>query len=129
MHKDYSTYSLDELYDVEEHIDQDAYPDRYQLLLEQIKLKESVSPKPNPAAKTPEIVKKPKTISSRIISIFFVAAFLIYSLVNGQIGAKGKVLSITESPEVFWGIITMLISFVFYDLFKIYKIKSGVKDT
>jgi len=129
LNQDYSKYSLDELYDVEHHIDQNAYPDRYQLLLEQIKLKESVSAKPKPIIKTPEIEKKPETISSRIISIVFVAAFLIYSLVSGQIGAKGKVLSVTESPEFFWGIITMLVSFILYDLFKIYKIKNGVKDT
>ena len=129
MHQDYSKYSLDELYDVEEHIDQDTYPERYQLILEQIRLKESVSAKPKPETKPLEIDKKPETISSRIISIIFVAAFLLYSLVSGQIGAKGKVLSVTESPEFYWGIITMLVSFILYDLFKIYKIKNGVKDT
>ena len=131
MHQDYSKYSLNELYDVEEHIERDAYPERYQLILEQIRLKESVSSKSvnaTQSAETPDIVAKPKSISSRIISIIFVAAFLIYSLISGQIGAKGKVLSVTESPEVFWGIIIMLVLFIFYDLFKIYKIKNGAKD-
>ncbi|OBT10412.1 hypothetical protein A9267_05910 [Shewanella sp. UCD-FRSSP16_17] len=132
MHQDYSKYSLDELYDVEEHIDQDTYPKRYQLILEQIRLKESITPEPLPSAeptKADEVEAKPKSISSRIISIIFVAAFLIYSLVSGQIGAKGKVLSVTESPEVYWGIVIMLVSFILYDLFKIYRIKNGVKDT
>ncbi|KXJ54355.1 hypothetical protein [Cognaticolwellia aestuarii] len=132
MHQDYSKYSLDELYDVEEHIDQDSYPERYQLILEQIRLKESINAEPLASAeltKAPEVKAKPKSISNRVISIIFVAAFLVYSLISGQVGAKGKVLSVTESPEVYWGIVIMLVSFILYDLFKIYRIKNGVKDT
>jgi hypothetical protein len=49
MNPDYKRYSLIELYDVKDNIDYELYPERYNLLLLEIKLREAnleAEPKP-----------------------------------------------------------------------------------
>jgi len=41
MNKDYSEYSLEELYEIKENVNRDLYPDRYIAVKEQIEIRES----------------------------------------------------------------------------------------
>jgi hypothetical protein len=60
MKPDYKSYSLEELYDVKDHIDKDKYPERYQALLHEIALREAAVP-------TSEVIKPKRKHSNTAI--------------------------------------------------------------
>jgi hypothetical protein len=99
---DYQSYTLEELYDVEENIDKEAYPERYKDLLHELKLREDAKPQ----IEVKEETKKPKrkrsnkekiTTSSLILAA--AAACLYYGYIPGKHGG----LSMEEDPYFFWG--------------------------
>ena len=123
MKPDYSSYSLEELYDVKDHIDKDKYPERYQELLHEIALREAAVP-------TSEVIKperksnnKEKIITS---AFFFMAA--IACIYYRKIPLKhGGELSMDNQPFLFWFTLLVLVSLAVYPLLTLETkhIKSG----
>jgi hypothetical protein len=112
MKPDYKSYSLEELYDVKDHIDKDKYPERYQELLHEIALREAAVP-------TSEVIK-PKRKRSNIEKIitsafFFIAA--IACIYYGKIPLKhGRELSMDNQPFLFWVTLLILVSLALHQL-------------
>jgi len=123
MFRDYSKYTLDELYDIEAHIDRDSYPDRYELVVEQIRIKE---PKPSVSGsvKSDDVNSKeehPVPVAGSIASSLFVCLVLAYGLARGEFGSGDRVISIYDNPDLYWGMIVFFVLLLMYELFGLYK--------
>ncbi len=123
MKPDYKSYSLEELYDVKDHIDKDKYPERYQALLHEIALREAAKP-------TSEVIKPERKSSNKekIISsaIFFMAA--VACIYYGKIPLKhNRELSMDNQPFLFWLSLLVLVGLAVYQLLTLETkhIKSG----
>jgi len=131
MKVDYCSYTLEELYDVHENIDKDAYPERYKELL-----KELASREKEEAAKEPdeaEEIKKPKrkrTNKEKIITSSFVLIAAAACLYFGEIPGKHGGLSIDDDPIAFWITMIFCVGLAVYQLLTLEpNAESSVNDT
>jgi len=106
MKPDYKSYSLEELHEVNERIDKDKYPERYQALLHEIALREAAVP-------TSEVIKPERKSSNKekiIISAFFFMA-AVACIYYGKIPLKhNRELSMDNQPFLFWLILLVIVS-------------------
>ncbi|MFB2726113.1 hypothetical protein ACE02H_01390 [Shewanella mangrovisoli] len=128
MEVDYTKYSLSELRDCREHIDERAYPERVKLIEEQIALR----------LKKGDIKNAPREMSEKeyknfqwawgnlVLSLFF--AFLaINGVQTGSIGNAAKIgnYKVADSPFEFWLVITILVLLSLHRLYKSIKCFGG----
>lgn len=112
MDPDYKTYTLSELYDVKRNIDRERYPQRYELLLTEIKLKEKFADQETKPEKLSE--KDKATINKVILTIgaLFCSLELIYAFINGYIKLKGEIYHLSTNPQGFYIIVLLYIIFI-----------------
>lgn len=102
MKPDYQSYTLEELYDVKVNIDKEAYPERYENLLIEIKLREEAAPKVmQKATKT----KRKRTNNEKIVTSSFLLIVAIAVFYFEYIPGKHGGISMKEDPFFFWGIL------------------------
>ena len=95
MQPDFSKYTLVELLDIEKHIDKDAYPDRYKIVFELIKIKENDPDEIEVIKVSDESFKV--HLNLIFIAIFWLSAF--YYIFTGEF--KLKSYSATYESEPF----------------------------
>jgi len=129
MNPDYKKYTLIELYDVRENIDKELYPERFELLIKEINLREQ-----NPE-KEPEPSKlddKDKVSILKVImggcAIYFLWA-LINAFINDTIRSKsGYLYHLSEQPQGFYTVVFFHVVFVIVSLYIVFK-DLGKKNT
>lgn len=111
MNPDYTKYSLVELYDVKGNIDSKRYPERYDLLLNEIRKREKNPEKePEPQKRN----KKDKTYIAKFIALLCIP-FFSWQLMNaykyGLIHSKNdRILHLDSDPMGFY--VVVLIHFI-----------------
>ena len=85
MQPNYSTYTLDELIDVESHIDKVIYPERYKQVCEQITLKQN-DPK---VADEIKLNGKVAKVNRLLYLVAFFWFFAFFTLLTGEFRIKG----------------------------------------
>ncbi|MDR8525584.1 hypothetical protein [Shewanella fidelis] len=118
---DYKQYSLSELHDVKEHIDKEAYPDRYRLLIEEIELRKQL---PEPKAESRVFSKTEKVFILKSVMLL-VAVFLSHSLFKayktGGITARGgDEYYLATNPMGFYFIVVFHGLFLFYAIYFVF---------
>ncbi len=98
MQLDFSKYTLKELLDIERNIDKDAYPERYEIVCELIKVKET-----DPVEiESMELKEK----SSKIHRVLYVVAlfwfFAFYSIIKGEFSLKSYTATFANEPLAFF---------------------------
>jgi|TARA_B110000908_G_scaffold167557_1_gene220694 hypothetical protein len=98
----YSNYTLEELYDVLEHIDHDSYPER----VEKIKGIIQIKMKDEPAIKE----SKKFTLKEKyLFSVSILSLLIIATLFLGLIPMKGlSWITKEEAPLYYWGVVSGL---------------------
>ncbi|MGI2172692.1 hypothetical protein [Shewanella ulleungensis] len=111
MDVDYTKYTLSELRDCREHIDENAYPERVKIIEEQI----DIRIKNGDFKKSPKKMTKKESEATQWawgnLFLSFVFAFLAISGVSkGSIGNAAKMgnYNLTEDPIGFWVVILIL---------------------
>ena len=113
----YSNYSLEELYDVLEHIDHDRYPDRVKKINESIQIKAKEKPVKN---KSKKLTEKDKCLYSLLILI----AILITTLVLGFLPMKGFTwVNKDQEPIYFWSVVSGFSIWTLFYINKYIKVK------
>ena len=129
MNPDYKKYTLIELYDVKDNIDKDLYPERYELLLSVIKIKEQNpgdEPKPSKLNEKDK-VSILKAVMALCASYFAIA--LINAFVNGTIRSKGGyIYHLSAQPQGFYNLVLLHILFLIAALCIVF-IDFGKKNT
>ena len=108
MNPDYQSYTEDELLDAFEHIDKDAWPDRYAEIKKHLQkfsgedkentVSNSINSKASGKSWWRKIdFNKPK---EKVITFGF-ALWTLYILFTGQISAKNSDISFDESPKIY----------------------------
>ena len=106
MIPDYTKYSIVELYDVKDNIDSERYPERYDLLLNEIRKREQNPEKePEPV----KINKKDKAYISKFIALLCIP-FFSWQLINaykyGLIHSKNdQVYHLNTEPMSFYVVV------------------------
>ena len=113
----YSNYSLEELYDVLEHIDHDRYPDRVKKINESIQIKAKEKPVKN---KSKKLTEKDKCLYPLLILI----AILITTLVLGFLPMKGFTwVNKEQEPIYFWSVVSGFSIWALFYINKYIKVK------
>jgi hypothetical protein len=98
----YSNYTLEELYDVLEHIDHERYPERVKKIKEIIQVK----------AKNEPTIKKGKKFTSKekyLFSMSILSLIIIATLLLGLIPMKGlSWITKEETPLYYWAVVSGL---------------------
>ena len=110
------------MYDVKQNIDKKLYPQRYELLLAQISLKEQTPEKePEPS----KLSDKSKALILKVIMAMFAIFFslgLINAFTSGSIKAKGgQVYYLATNPKGFYFIVFLHIIFLITALYITFK--------
>jgi hypothetical protein len=111
MNIDYKKYTLAELYDVRDNIDQDMYPERYQTLLAELKFREENDIE---EAELTESYKSDKSILGIVLLIllsFYSLWTLITAFIDGSIKWKRIEYSLAKQPEGFYILVALHIVF------------------
>ena len=115
MTPDYENYSLDQLIDVRDHINKEAYPDRYELILSELEKRQALI-----AATTKDIIATapPEKVETQfglivtrhtlhqliVIKIFFAliliffAALFYKGFMMQEVTSKGRLFTLSDSP-------------------------------
>ncbi|MFT4900155.1 MAG: hypothetical protein ACI9U0_001956 [Flavobacteriales bacterium] len=106
MNPDYTKYALVELYDVKDNIDSERYPERYDLLLNEIRKREK-NPEKEPEPQ--ELSKQDKAYIARFIA-FLCIPLLSWQLINaykyGSINYKNdQVYHLSTQPADFYVVV------------------------
>jgi hypothetical protein len=106
MNPDYTKYALVELYDVKDNIDSERYPERYDLLLNEIRKREK-NPEKEPEPQ--KLNKKDKAYITRFIALLCIP-FFSWQLINaykyGVIHSKNdRVLHLDSDPTGFYVVV------------------------
>lgn len=121
MNPDYQSYTQDELLDALEHIDKDAWPDRYAEIKIHLQ-KFADEAKENAVSNSKKGEKswwrkidfnKPK---EKIITLGF-TLWTLYILFNGQISAKNSDISFDESPKTYVFFVAFFIAILGWRLY------------
>ncbi|MGJ8680950.1 hypothetical protein [Paraglaciecola sp.] len=118
----FSNYSLEELYDVLEHIDRDKYPERVNGVKEAIKSKEQMN-------ETKEnTVKKQLSPREKYRNTFLIQILILTSvLIAGFLPMKGfDWITSEDEPQLYWGVVVV---FSIWTIFYINKFKNAKVDT
>ncbi|MCW8834049.1 MAG: hypothetical protein OQK09_16775 [Colwellia sp.] len=103
MNPDYTKYTLVELYDVKDNIDNESYPERYASLLNEIRKRE-MTPEKEPEPQKPN--KKNKAYIARFIMLLCIPFFswqLINAYKHGSIHFKNDhVYHLSAQPTAFY---------------------------
>jgi hypothetical protein len=106
MNPDYTKYALVELYDVKDNIDSERYPERYDLLLNEIRKREK-NPENEPEPQ--KLNKKDKAYIARFIALLCIP-FFSWQLINaykyGLIHSKNdQVYYLSTQPTGFYVVV------------------------
>ena len=106
MNPDYTKYALVELYDVKDNIDSERYPERYDLLLNEIRKREK-NPEKEPEPQ--KLNKKDKAYIARFIALLCIPFFswqLINAYKHGLIHFKNdQVYHLNTQPMGFYVVV------------------------
>ena len=131
MNPDYMKYTLVELYDVQNNIDSELYPERYDLLLNEIRKREIIPEKePEPQKLVNE---KDKTYLKRFLA-FLCIPFFSWQLINaykyGVIHSKNDhVLHLNSEPIGFYVVVLIHASCLVIALCTVFKGFGGKNST
>ena len=118
MNPDYKKYTLIELYDVQENIDRECYPERYNILLHEIELREKNS---ESKVESNELTEKDKASISRVLLIISFPYFswsLIHAYRYESIWYKhDKEYFLSSNPEGFYIIVSIYIALLVASLY------------
>ncbi len=104
-HPDYSTYSISELYDASATVDKYKFPDRYELIKEEIKKKKEEE------KRKVEIIPETKEESSSVNPVDFSRFISWYQIVNGSLGLLIIIISLfTSTEQILSGLISSIVS-------------------
>ncbi|WP_192021609.1 hypothetical protein [Shewanella sp. WPAGA9] len=121
MDIDYTKYTKAELEDCLENIDREKYPERLQLIQEQLELSiENGDIKVIQKVRTKKEDKEFKWACSNLFLALIFALLAYTGLSKGSIGNAAKIgnYSLEESPFEFWFVVCLLFTF---SIFKFYK--------
>lgn len=124
---DFKNYSLDELKDVEQNINQDLYPERYNRITKELSNRgvQVLSPEPikqvlDDVEDVDEEVKPPPSKKKRITWILSSTLLVIFFLLAGEIiGRNGDSLTPENDPILYWSVIAFGICNVLYNVYKV----------
>ena len=107
MNPDYTKYTLVELYDVKDNIDKECYPERYDLLLNEIRKREK-NPENEPEPR--KLINKKDKAYLKIFLMFLCIPFFSWQLINaykyGVIHSKNDhVLHLNSDPIGFYVVV------------------------
>ncbi|MBA6290197.1 hypothetical protein [Colwellia sp. MB3u-4] len=107
MNPDYTKYTLVELYDVKDNIDKECYPERYDLLLNEIRKREK-NPENKPEPR--KLINKKDKAYLKIFLMFLCIPFFSWQLINaykyGVIHSKNDhVLHLNSDPIGFYVVV------------------------
>lgn len=119
MNIDYDSYSVDELEDVLENIDKEAWPDRYEKAKASLKHKRILEAQNNIEATSKDEKSQIDFNSSKqkLITIILVL-FIAFIIVTGEIPAKSTVITYDESPGHFVFFVLSMFSFFIWRIIK-----------
>ena len=107
MNPDYTKYTLVELYDVKDNIDKECYPERYDLLLNEIRKREK---NPENEPKPRKLINKKDKAYLKIFLMFLCIPFFSWQLINaykyGVIHSRNDhVLHLNSDPIGFYVVV------------------------
>lgn len=98
MQPNFSKYTLEELLDIERNIDRDAYPERYEIVCELIKVKET-----DPVEiESMELKEKSFKIHRVLYVVAFFWFFAFYSIIKGEFSLKSYTATFANEPLAFF---------------------------
>lgn len=118
---DYRQYSLSELYDVKEHIDKEAFPNRYKLLIDEIELRKQL---PEQEAESSVFSKTEKILilkSIMVLAVVFFSHSLFKAYETGIITARGgDEYHLATNSMGFYFIVVFHALFLFYAIYFVF---------
>ena len=123
---DYKNYSIDELKDVEQNIDQELYPERYERITKELASRGVQVRLPVPIKQDldnveDEEVKPPPSKKKRISWVLSSSVFVILFLIAGEIpGRNGDSFTPENTPIFYWSLTAFGICNVLYNVYKVF---------
>ncbi|MBA6225026.1 hypothetical protein H4J51_13975 [Colwellia sp. MB02u-18] len=123
MNPDYTKYTLVELYDVKDNIDKKCYPERYDLLLNEIRKREK---NPENEPKPLKLINKKDKAYLKIFLMFLCIPFFSWQLINaykyGVIHSRNDhVLHLNSDPIGFYVVVLIHASCLVIALSSVFK--------
>ncbi|TPH16088.1 hypothetical protein [Litorilituus lipolyticus] len=98
MQPDFSKYTLEELLDIEQNIDKDLYPERYEIVCKLIQVKASNSVEVDAIALEEKSSKIHRVLY--VVGLFWFFAF--YSIIKGEFSLKSYTATFADNPLGFF---------------------------
>jgi len=124
MQPDFSKYTLEELLDIEQNIDKNLYPERYERVCTLIKVREADPVELN----TIELKEKSSKIHRVLYIVAFFWFFAFYSIITGEFSLKSYTATFADNPVGFFGGVGFYFGFGLYLYFVYKKQYNKLKD-
>jgi len=113
----FKNYSFDELEEVEQNIDKELHPDRYEVVLNELTYRRSLEANSKPTIKEQDNKAENPPSKNKRISWLVISLFLgIYWLTEGEITAKNNNITPEGEPIIYWFFILMVLGNTVYNL-------------